>query len=231
MISGQFQSLDTVQTTSSSPLITFYTSVTADRNGGQQISSVTLLINDPENTELATINLTDNGTLPDTTAGDGKYSAIVSISNISCLLVGNYGLEYIAVNSTGLYSNLITSEIYVKNTANVPPVIAGTNLPDSIVRPLPGDSLLLTISVNVNDADGLCDLKEVTFVTERPNGVILPAIPMFYNGNGEFLFSNYVLPSSDPSSFGYFKYTFTPKDRSNVSGNPVKDSIKFVMPG
>ncbi|MBV6478458.1 MAG: hypothetical protein HGGPFJEG_01213 [Ignavibacteria bacterium] len=231
LISGQFQSLDTVETTSSSPLISFYTSVIADRNGGEQITSVSMIINDPLNNELASINLTDNGTLPDTIAGDGKYSAIVSLSNINCLLVGNYSLEYIALNNSGLYSNLITSDIYVKNSFNAPPVISGTNLPDSIVRPLPGDSLLLTISVTVSDPDGLCDLKDVSFVTVRPNGVILPAIPMFYNGNGEFLFSNYVLPSSDPSSFGYFKYTFTPKDRSNVSGASVTDSIKFVMPG
>lgn len=231
LISSQYQSADTVFTTSASPLISFYTSVYVDRNGGEQISSVTLLIKDPDNDEFASVNLVDNGLNPDSVAGDGTYSAIVNVSNISCLLVGKYKIEYLALNSSQLYSNLITSDVTVVNTSNMPPVITNTNLPDSIVRPLPGDSLLLTISVNVSDPDGLCDLREVTFVTVRPNGVVLPAIPMFYNGSGQFLFSNYVLPSSDPTSYGYFKYTFTAKDRSNLSGSPVTDSIKFVQPG
>lgn len=187
-------------------------------------------VKDPSGNIIATIAMSDNGVLPDTTAGDGKYSAAVNVNNISCLLVGNYAIDYLALNTSGLYSNQIVSDIIVINSANMPPVITGTNLPDSVVRPLPGDSLLLTISVNVNDPDGICDLKDVTFVTVRPNGVTFPPIPMSDNGNGEFLFSNYVSYSTDPTSYGYFKYTFTAKDRSNIESIPVTDSIKFVLP-
>ena len=230
LISGQFQSADTIYTNSGSPSIVFYTSVFAESNGGEPIVNVSMNINDPDGNDLAVINLIDNGVLPDTVSGDGIYSAVVLIDNISCLLVGTYPLEYLAVNQSGLNSNLITSSIYTANSANLPPVIQSTSLPDSVIRPFAGDSTLLTISVNVSDSDGLCDLKEVTFVTVRPNGVILPAIPMSNNGNGQFLFSNYVSFSSDPTSYGYFKYTFTARDRSNVLSSPVTDSIKFVQP-
>ncbi|MBK9331021.1 MAG: hypothetical protein IPM96_01130 [Ignavibacteria bacterium] len=211
-------------------MITFYTSVTTNLNEGAQLEYVRCSITDPLGNSIASVQLFDNGTLPDTTSGDGKYSAIVSVSIINCLIVGVYNLEYIALNTSGLFSNQILSDIAVINSANVPPVITGTNLPDSVARPIPGDSTLLTISVNVNDSDGLCDLREVTFVTVRPNGVTLPPIPMSGNGNGEFVFSNYVSFSSDPTSYGYFKYTFTARDRSNVLSNPVIDSIKFVQP-
>ncbi|MEO8211477.1 MAG: hypothetical protein ABI840_13035 [bacterium] len=172
--------------------------------------------------------MSDNGVPPDTNSNDGRYIATVNISNISCLLVGNYRLEFIAENNSGLFSNLITSGLRVINTDNLPPVITSTNLPDSVVRPLV-DSTLLTISINVTDPNGLCDLKDVSFVTTRPNGVIIPAIPMFYNGKGEFTFSNYVRNSSDPTSYGYFKYTFTARDNSNLLSAPVTDSIKFVL--
>jgi hypothetical protein len=139
-------------------------------------------------------------------------------------------MEFVAENNSGLFSNLITSDFRVVNTVDIPPVITNTNLPDSVVRPLPGDSTLLTISVNVSDPDGLCDIKNVTFVTVRPNGVTLPPIPMFNEGNGQFAFSNYVSFSSDPSSYGYFKYTFTASDNSDSLSSPVADSIKFVQP-
>jgi hypothetical protein len=174
--------------------------------------------------------MTDNGTSGDTNSGDGIYTTTINITNISCLLVGNYTIEYVAKNNSGLYSNTIISGLKVVNTNISPPVITSTNLPDSVVRPSPGDSALLTISINVNDPDGLCDLKDASFVTVRPNGVTLPSIPMFNDGNGLFSFSAYVSYSSDPTSYGYFKYTFTARDRSNILSSPVTDSIKFIQP-
>ncbi|MBP9190948.1 MAG: hypothetical protein KBF96_00195 [Ignavibacteria bacterium] len=223
-------SSDSVFTTSSDPVINFNTSVSVNINNGSSIKSVTCTIKDPDRNVIGQYNLLDNGVSPDSTAGDGIYSANVNITGINCLLVGTYGLEYVAENNSGLFSNLLTDDIKVINSANVPPFIVSTNLPDSVIRPLPGDSTLLTISVNVNDPDGLCDIKDVTFVTVRPNGVTFPPIPMFENGNGQFVFANYVGYSTDPTSYGYFKYTFTARDRSNLQSAPVTDSIKFVSP-
>lgn len=225
-----YVSSDTVYTTSTNPVINFTTSVSVNTNEGSSIKKVTCTVKDPDRTITGQFNLLDNGVLPDSVANDGIFTADINVTGISCLLVGTYGLEYVAENNSGLFSNLLTDDIKVVNTAIMPPIIVSTNLPDSVVRPLPGDSTLLTISINVNDPDGLCDLKDVTFVTVRPNGVTFPPIPMFNNGNGQFVFSNYVSYSTDPTSYGYYKYTFTARDRSNLLSTPVADSIKFVSP-
>ncbi len=230
VISDLLFSKDTVFTNSASPLINLIVRVNVSTNDGEQISNVKCTVFDPNNEQAGVFELNDNGASPDTTPGDQNYTGSINIDNIQCLLVGNYSVEVVAENTSGLFSNLITSVFRVVNTANQPPVINSTALPDSIVRPLPGDSSLLTITVNVSDPDGLCDLNDVSFVTVRPNGVTLPAIPMFNSGNGVFSFSNYVSYSSDPSSYGYFKYTFTARDRANLLSVPVRDSIKFIAP-
>jgi hypothetical protein len=221
LISGPFLSNDTVFTTSASPDINFTTAINVNTNDGSSITSVTCTVFDPNGLNAGIFNLSNNGS--------GTYSANINISGISCLLVGNYKLEYIAQNASLLYSNLVTANLRVINTDNLPPVIVSTNLPDSVIRPST-DSTLLTISVNVSDPNGVCDIKDVTFVTTRPNGVVFPPIPMFNNGNGEFVFSNYVRESADPTAYGYFKYAFTARDNSNLLSATVTDSIKFVYP-
>lgn len=211
-------------------MINLIVSVNVNLNDGSPINKVQCRVYDPVNTQIGVYQLNDNGSSPDPTAGDRTYTGAINIENIQCLLVGNYSLEVVAENTSGLFSNLITSSFIVVNSANQPPRITTTNLPDSIVRPMPGDSSLLTITVNVNDPDGICDVKDVSFVTVRPNGVTLPAIPMFNSGSGVFSFSNYVSFSSDPTSYGYFKYTFTARDNSNLLSASVKDSILFISP-
>lgn len=229
IILNPYQSEDTVFTTSTSPLINFTVAVSVNTNDGSSINNVTCTVKDPNGVIAGQFNMLDNGTSPDSNSNDGRYTGTVNINNIECLLVGNYSIEFLAQNNSQLYSNLITSSVNVINTAVQPPVIVSTNLPDSVVRPAI-DSTLLTISVTVNDPDGLCDIKDVTFVTTRPNGIVFPPIPMFNNGNGQFIFSNYVRASSDPTSYGYFKYSFTARDNSNLLSVPVTDSIKFVYP-
>lgn len=229
VILNPYQSEDTVFTTSASPLINFNVAVSVNTNDGSSINNVICTVKDPNGLIAGQFNMLDNGTPPDSNSNDGRYTGTVNINNIECLLVGNYSIEFLAQNNSQLYSNLITSSVNVINTAVLPPVIVSTNLPDSVVRPAI-DSTLLTISVTVNDPDGLCDIKDVTFVTTRPNGVVFPPIPMFNNGNGQFIFSNYVRASSDPTSYGYFKYSFTARDNSNLLSAPVTDSIKFVYP-
>ena len=229
VILNPYQSEDTVFTTSASPLINFMVAVSVNTNDGSSINNVTCTVKDPNGVIAGQFNMLDNGTPPDSNSNDSRYTGTVNINNIECLLVGNYIVEFLAQNNSQLYSNLITSSVNVINTAVQPPVIVSTNLPDSVVRPAI-DSTLLTISVTVNDPDGLCDIKDVTFVTTRPNGVVFPPIPMFNNGNGQFIFSNYVRASSDPTSYGSFKYSFTARDNSNLLSAPVTDSIKFVYP-
>lgn len=231
LISNPVKSKDTILTTSSSPLINFVTSINVNTNQGAPISNVECTVFDPQGNTLAQSVMNDNGSSGDSTPGDAEYTAVINITSIECLIVGNYRVEYLAENSSGLFSNLIASELKVINTANVPPVITSTNLPDTVTRPASGSPpFLLTISAFVSDSDGLCDIKDVSFVTTRPNGDTLIPIPMANNGNGQFVFSNQVSFSSDPTSYGYFKYKFTARDNSNILSAPVIDSILFLHP-
>jgi len=221
------KSVDTVSTTSASPLINFDLSAVVSENGGSAISSVNCNVIDPLNNNLGAFALDFVQDL-----GNGKkYSKSISVGSISCLLVGNYSVQVLAKNEAELFSSQVNSPLYVRNTANVPPVIVSTSLPDSVVRPVSGQ-FDLTISINVTDADGNCDLKDVYFNAYRPSGFIIPGppIPLTYISNNEWRFTNPVLPATADSSYGYFKYHFFASDRSNTVSVGVWDSIKFVRP-
>lgn len=221
------KSTDTVSTTSASPVISFDLSAVVTENGGSAISSVNCSVIDPLNNSLGTFAL---DFVQDVETGK-KYSKTINAGSISCLLVGNYSVQVIAKNEAGLFSSQVNSPLYVRNTANAAPVVVSTALPDSVVRPVTG-SIDLTISINVADADGNCDLKEVYFNAYRPSGFIIPggSIPMTFISNNEWRFTNPVGASTADSSYGYFRYQFFAKDRSDVLSTGVWDSIKFVRP-
>ena len=182
-----------------------------------------------DGTVLDSIRLYDNGTSPDSTAGDGRYSGAFNITNIQCLQVGIYQLQYFANNRTGLFSNIINKNIPVINNANLPPVLSNLIIPDSVVRPLSGQ-FDLTLTITTTDPDGSCDINSVYFDAYRPSGFLIGRIPMSKGTNNTFTFTAPVLPAVPDSSYGYFKYIFQAYDNSNSFSNIIKDSIKFVRP-
>lgn len=205
-----------VNSSSLNPVIAFPVSLEATSEN--QIVSVFCRVFDPNSNQIAEILLTNSG--------GNNYSANASISNINCLLVGTYQLQFQAEDNLGLLSNVFLREFEVINPTNSPPFIVSTDLPDSVVRPAQ-DSVLLTISINADDPDGICDIRSASFDAERPDGVVFTGIPMLYEGNGLFRFSNFV---TSTGLNGYFKYTFTVRDNSNAVSVAVTDSIKFVQP-
>ncbi len=219
------KSADTVSTTSASPVISFDLSAVVSENGGSAISSVSCTLLDPLNNNLGTFAL---GFVQD--LGNGKkYSKTINAGSISCLLVGNYTVQVIAKNEAGLFSAQVNTPLYVRNTANVAPYMGGIAAPDSVVRPLSG-SFDITIYASAFDHNGSCDVKEVYFNAYRPSGSFIGVIPMTLYPEDSWRFTNPVLPASADSSYGYFKYQFFAKDRSNAVSVGVWDSIKFVRP-
>jgi len=229
VISSPYRSTDSVFTTSASPLISFSTSILVSPNGGSGIKTVICKVYDINGLLLNTFNMSDNGIPPDSTSGDGRYSVNVLINNISCLIVGNYNIQYIATNNDGIASNLISSTFYVKNTANQVPVLSNPNLPDSVVRPVTGQ-FDLTITIDATDPDGPCDIYQVYFDAYRSTGFYIGRVPMTHGNNNTFTFTNPVLPADPDSSYGYFKYYFRALDNSGALSAIFKDSIKFVRP-
>ena len=229
LVSNLYKSKDTVLTTSLSPLIDLNISLSVSSNGGSGIERVECKVNFPDGSPAGLFNLVDNGVFPDSTSGDGRYTCNLKFINISCLVVGQYTFSVYAYNTDNLISNQINSAFLVINTQNLPPVIANTDLPDSVVRPVTGQ-FDLTIKATVTDTNGACDIHEVYFDAYRPNGLYIGRIPMSNSGNNLYTFTNPVLPSAADSSYGYFKYLFQATDKSNAQSVVVADSIKFVRP-
>jgi hypothetical protein len=202
-----------------------------DLNGGDPVDYVSCKLYLASGAVVDSINLYDNGVSPDSTAEDGRYSGTFNITstNIQCLQVGLYQVQFLAKNRTGLFSSIINKNLIVVNTANQPPMLSNPNLPDSVVRPVSG-SFDLTISITATDPDGHCDINTVFFDAYRPNGNYIGRIPMFYSNNNIYSFTNPVLPSTADSAYGYFKYVFQAYDYSNALSNIIHDSIKFVRP-
>ncbi len=228
-ISDFYKSADTISTNSNNPVISLNISAKAVSNGGSNITSVQCKIYAPDNTLLATFDMLDNGVAPDSVSGDGRYSAGINITGITCLQIGQYKISVSAVNSDGLKSNQITSYFNVINPTNQPPYIYRLDLPDSVVRPLSGQ-FTITLAVYASDSNGVCDVSQIYFDAFRPNGNYLGRFLMSQVSNGVFNYSNYVTPSSADSSYGYFIYNFQAQDKSGALSAFAKDSINFVRP-
>jgi hypothetical protein len=229
LISDLYKSKDSVLTTSFAPLIDLNVSVKVSANGGSDIQRVECKVNSPDGSFAGLFSMADNGVLPDSAAGDGRYSVNIKFNNISCLVVGQYTFSVYAYNKDELISNQINSAFFVINMQNLPPVITNTDLPDSVVRPVTGQ-FNLTIKVTVIDTNGACDINEVYFDAYRPNGAYIGRNWMTNAGNNIYSFTNFVGPSTSDSSYGYFRYLFQATDNSNAQSIVVADSIKFVRP-
>jgi hypothetical protein len=219
------KSTDTVSTSSGAPLISFDLSAVVSENGGGGIAGVDCKLVDPLGSVVSTFSLSYAGDV----GADKKYSKSVSAGGISCLLVGTYSVQLIAKSDAGLFSSQVNSPLIVRDLGNVAPVITGTTLPDSVTRPLSGQ-FDLTISINVTDADGSCDIGSVYFDAYRPTGSYIGVIPMTLFSGSEWRFTNPVLPDTSSSTYGYYRYRFFARDRSEAVSIGVWDSIKFVRP-
>ncbi|MBK8981268.1 MAG: hypothetical protein IPM38_02845 [Ignavibacteria bacterium] len=68
IISNLIISSDTIFTNSAFPNLTFYTSVNVNLNEGAPLDYVRCSITDPSGNSIASVQLFDNGTFPDTTS-------------------------------------------------------------------------------------------------------------------------------------------------------------------
>lgn len=169
VISNPSKSSDTVYTNSDTRVINLITSVEVQQGGDDAVSSVVCSLLDPSGNLVSNFNMSDNGSSPDTTGGNGVYTTLINYTVSNCLTVGNYSLQYIATSQSGLTSNLIVSTLPVYYSNNVAPVVAFVNAPDTVIRPASGISLF-TIAIKGSDANGQCDIKSVFLKTIKPDG-------------------------------------------------------------
>jgi hypothetical protein len=240
ILTNPYKSRDTVLTTSTTPVINFDVSVSVNPDGGGDIKSVTCKIKSPQNTLLATYTMSDDGILPDSASGDGRYSCRVNITDISCLLVGQYSIELLAENSAGLLSNQINSSFLVVMTNNQAPIVSSLFSPDSIAIPSSG-STIKTLSVYALDSNGQCDIKRVFFNSYRPDSSITGGSPfqMFDDGDipvhgdsvaNDKRFSLIIQIESTQTTIGWYTFKYQAEDNSGLLSNQLIGRIYIYRP-
>jgi hypothetical protein len=240
LLSNPYKSKDTVFTTSTAPVINLISAVSVNPNEGGDIKSVTCKVYLPDNTLLATYAMADDGISPDTVASDNRYSCTINITNISCLLVGQYSIHLTAENTAGLVSNQINSSFLLVMTNNQAPIVSGLYSPDSIAIPTEG-SIVKFLSVYALDSNGYCDIKRVFFNSYRPDSSITGGSPytMYDDGNiedhgdtvaGDGRFSLKIQIPSTQTTIGWFTFKYQAEDNSGLLSNQLIGRIYIYRP-
>ena len=234
-ITDAFITPDTFDTTAINAVFTAL--VTSE----EAVSFVNARVTNPLGTILADVTLKDDGVLPDTAAGDGRYTGLFSFTLV-CKLVGNYKVEFSAQNVSGVNGNTFIKSFAVTNISNNPPFIFNLILPDSLRRPggVGGDTVNFGfMQVSASDPEGLCDIDLVYFNSFRPSGIQNGFnIPLYDDGNiiahgdtvaGDGKYSLFIKITPDPadSLIGFFRFEFNARDRGTpgLISNTLIDSI------
>jgi hypothetical protein len=150
------------------------------------VASVNARVTNPHGTILGDVALKDDGVMPDSMAGDGRFTGLFS-HTLTCKLIGNYNVEFSAQNSSGTTSNIVVDNFSVTSSFNNPPSVNYVISPDSLRRPsgVGADTVNVGfLQVWPTDPDGVCDVSQVYFYSFRPDGSATN------NGNPIFMFDN-----------------------------------------
>lgn len=206
----------------------------------EPVQKVTVTVKNPMNAQVGIFELKDDGSAPDTTAGDGNYTGRITFS-MSCRIVGSYQGSFLAQNVSGLTSGVINIPFSVKNSHNHNPVISNLIIvPDSVHV---NTSTFIIFEVTAIDADGVCDINQVYYDGKKPGGSSLERRRLYDDGSCCEI-ENTGLPSGDttagdnkytrklfgpPDQVGYYVYHLRARDNSDSLSNVLSDSI-YVYP-
>ncbi|GAB6281492.1 MAG: hypothetical protein STSR0008_02320 [Ignavibacterium sp.] len=149
---------------------------------------------------------------------------------------GNFTVEYFVEETSNSTSNIqkkIGSQnfIFDNGKENFSPVLSNLNAPDTVT--LIGESVLIPLSINASDSNGLNDIKEVYFITYRPNGTTDGSKTYLYdNGNAkngdeiadDGIFSQIIVFTSSNTK-GQWRFDFQAIDRKNKLSNIIQHYI------
>jgi hypothetical protein len=190
---------------------------------------------DPSGEHLFTVAMQDNGVAPDSSRGDGVYSARINLS-VTRAMAGRYFPFVTASDGSGLQSNGVASSLLVFRR-NSPPTLSDLVAPDTLRIPA-GGSASLFITVAASDSDGLADIKEVFFVSpdgtspqfhfilKDDGGETQPASNDATAGDGVF---SILLPLTDsPTIRGRYRFLFQARDGSGDTSATLLHNITVM---
>ena len=189
----------------------------------------------PDNETLAPgkISMYDTGSpnAGDAVKGDNIYSNLVIMKD--AFINGTYLINFYIEDKTETSKKVASQTFLFDNgTSNVAPVILSVSAPDTLE--VGNDTLSFTINATVVDSNGIKDIKEVYFVTIRPdqttNGL---ATSLYDDGNfsgngdatsGDGIFSRNlkIYPTNQK---GTYRFDFEAKDRGGLSSQVVQKYI------
>ena len=109
---------------------------------------------------LLTFVLHDDGSSPDSAAGDGVYSALIQFT-IPRSASGFYTLRVVANDIQGFVSNTVEVPLFMLRD-NHAPVLSNLVMPDSATVPV-ADSTTIPLYIRAVDQDGQADINSVYF--------------------------------------------------------------------
>lgn len=207
----------------------------------EPVTGVNARITNPQGTVLTDIALKDDGVLPDTTAGDNRYSVQLDYTLV-CKLNGNYNVEFTAVNASGVTGNTLVKNFNVVSPFNNPPSVGLIISPDSLRRPsgVGDDSVNIAfLQVHPTDPDGNCNVGQVYFYSFRPDGSATNNgnfIPMNDDGNIGFcdsvandkkfslcirIVNNPNTPGYTPPQTGNYRFKYFAKDYDGLESDSL----------
>jgi hypothetical protein len=203
-----------------------------------QVASVYCTIFGPDRKTISNerIFLLDNGNVNngDLSPGDGKYSNRVPFSEN--YLNGNYTIEYY-VSTDNNSTNQIGQEVFLYNNGktNIPPVLSSLTAPDTITLITP--SVMEFFSIQVEDSNGLGDVRDVYLQSYRPDGTTSGATISLYDDGGLIISPSsgdqvagdgiYSLTVQLPftTTNGLWRFVFRAIDRGNKLSNEISHNI------
>jgi hypothetical protein len=115
----------------------------------------------PRSSDIAgTALLRDDGSSPDSSAGDGRYAGTISFGAARSD-AGLFRVRVRAYNVAGGESNRLDVPFLLTRN-NAVPSLSHLTAPDTLTLPS-GGSLLIPMNVAAQDSDGLADIREVYF--------------------------------------------------------------------
>ncbi len=205
----------------------------AEVTSEEPVTSVTVTVKNPLNTEIGIFTLRDDGVAPDITSGDGRYTGIITFS-MTCRIVGQYKGEFLAKNVSGLNSSLVSQNFSVINSHSLPPSLSNLIAPDSLQRPSTGESVVF-LRITASDPDGLCDIDYVFFNSFKPDGVPSSGNPFGLYDDGDTLGHCDAVPGdgnyslciriASTNQLGTYTFKYNARDRSGILSDTLFHTI------
>ena len=233
-ISYQVESVNTVDNflyTAGDSLIT----VSLKVNSSSDIKNIYFDVYSSDNTQInsSPVEMYDNGETVngDTTSGDNIYSAKFPMSK--SYTVGLYSIKFFI---TDLNDNsrqvAVRSFEYDNNQASYPPQLSDLVAPDSVVAEEP--KTVIFMSVAASDPNGLSDIKQVYFISYRPDGTTSgEKNQMFDDGDlvndgdvkaGDGVYS-ILIEVTPQNNKGTYRFDFRAVDRTSKLSNLISHNI------